>query len=288
MKPFVEQVSRQRDFTWRLERYLCETSVFEWHYHLEYEIVILRNGLGQLFAGSHNQTYRHNTMALFGPRLPHTTYIEKRLSTEQTAETVVLWFSHDWVTKIVSAMPELQTLMNLLDNARHGLLFTEALTEQVYWQLEKVKNVSNAQQSWQIIEILILLAEAQQTAKLNPIVIAEQIGDSKNQDRIAKAIHFIENNYQSNVTIDQLATHLHTSKSSVQRLFERHFNECFSEHLKLYRIGKACEMLINTRLAIALVSEQNGFGNLSNFNRQFRKTKNMTPRQFREQYRNNI
>ncbi len=285
MKPYIEHVAHQRDFSWRLERYYCETSTFEWHYHLEYEIVILRNSQGQLFAGSHNNTYYHNTLALFGPRLPHTTYVEKLLPGHTTAETIVLWFSHSWITKVMESMSELQPLQRLLENTRHGLLFSEGLSEQVYAQLEGLTELSKMQQSWRIIEVLIVLAEAPQATKLNPVAIVEQLGDKKNQDRVAKAIHFISNNYQHSVSIDQLANHLHMSKSSVQRLFEKHFNESFSEHLKQYRIGKACEMLINTQLAVSLISERNGFGNLSNFNRQFRHCKSITPRQFRDQYR---
>jgi AraC-like DNA-binding protein len=44
-------------------------------------------------------------------------------------------------------------------------------------------------------------------------------------------------------------------------------------------------MLINESLPIAIISERAGFKNLSNFNRQFRQCKNMTPRQFRDRYR---
>jgi len=285
MKPHIEQVSHQADFSWRLERYYCQSNTFEWHYHLEYEVVILRNSRGQLFAGSHNNTYMHNTMGLFGPRLPHTTYVEKLLAPDMTAEAIVLWFSHGWITKVMESMPELQPIARLLANSGHGLLFTEELTERVYSQLEDLSDLSRMQQSWRIVEVLIILAEAKQITKLNPVAAQEHFGDEKSQDRVARAVRFIEDNYQHSVSIDQLANQLHMSKSSVQRLFEKHFNESFSEHIKQYRIGKACEMLINTQLAIALISEQNGFGNLSNFNRQFRYCKNMTPRQFRDQYR---
>lgn len=58
----------------------------------------------------------------------------------------------------------------------------------------------------------------------------------------------------------------------------------FSEHLKQFRIGKACELLASSSLPIALVAEKTGFSNLSNFNRQFKAIKAMTPKMFRNQF----
>ncbi|POB71924.1 AraC family transcriptional regulator, partial [Vibrio vulnificus] len=65
----------------------------------------------------------------------------------------------------------------------------------------------------------------------------------------------------------------------------KHYGCSFSEHLKQYRIGKACEKLTRTDLPIQLIAEQTGFQNLSNFNRHFKSLKQMTPKQFRIQFR---
>ncbi|WP_139182696.1 helix-turn-helix domain-containing protein, partial [Vibrio cholerae] len=51
-----------------------------------------------------------------------------------------------------------------------------------------------------------------------------------------------------------------------------------------FRIGKACELLASSALPIALIAERTGFGNLSNFNRQFKTLKTMTPREFRQRF----
>nr|WP_087021213.1 helix-turn-helix domain-containing protein [Thaumasiovibrio subtropicus] len=63
-----------------------------------------------------------------------------------------------------------------------------------------------------------------------------------------------------------------------------YFCESFSEHLKGFRIGKASELLVNSQVPVSLVAEQVGFNNLSNFNRQFKTVKGMTPSHFRAQF----
>nr|WP_269808511.1 helix-turn-helix transcriptional regulator [Enterovibrio nigricans] len=82
--------------------------------------------------------------------------------------------------------------------------------------------------------------------------------------------------------MQHICRHLHMSESSVYRMFEKHFSNSCSEHLKRYRLGKASEMLIRSKTPVSVVSERVGFSNLSNFNRQFKAAKNMTPTAFRQ------
>ncbi|MEF1173788.1 AraC family transcriptional regulator, partial [Vibrio sinaloensis] len=99
---------------------------------------------------------------------------------------------------------------------------------------------------------------------------------------------YIEENYAKAIRISDLSKSLHMSESSAYRLFEKHYGVSFSDHIKQFRIGKACELLASTSLPIALVAENTGFQNLSNFNRQFKTVKEMTPTQFRNQFQQAI
>lgn len=283
MKPYIEQIAHEPDFTWRMVTFPKQQDRFEWHYHLEYELVLMRNATGQLFVGSYSGPYQHNTLALFGPRLPHASYLDQPYQSDNLG-TLVLWFSHSWVFRIIESMPQLKPLKKLLVDSQYGLAFSHDRAEQVFQLLTNNHSLTVMQQTWRVIEVLILLAESN-SIRLNTAGLAEISGDDEAQQKIARAIYFIDQHYREPVTIQQLAEHLHLSVSSVQRLFEKHFLESFSEHLKLYRIGKACELLINTQRPIALIAEQAGFSNLSNFNRQFKHVKSLTPREFRLRYK---
>ncbi|MDX1342832.1 MAG: AraC family transcriptional regulator [Reinekea sp.] len=284
MKPYIEQVSRERHFNWRLKAMNYPQSRFDWHYHLEYEIVLLRHSHGQLFAGNYSGDFHHNTLAMFGPHLPHTSYMESRGQFDQN-NAYVLWFSAGWINRILTVMPELSVLETLLADARHGLLFDTHTAEAVNALIENFDDLDISLQSHRFLEVLIVMANAQRQ-RLNKYGPLALVVDSKDQDRVAHIAQFIDEHYHEQITIEQMAAQLHTSKSSLQRLFSKHYRESFSEHLKQYRIGKACELLINTERPIALISESVGFLNLSNFNRQFRQCKAMTPREFRQRYVN--
>lgn len=285
MKPFEEKISRERQFDFRLQRYHCEASHFEWHYHQEYELVLYRHSSGQMFAGNFHGQYGHNSMALFGPHLPHTATLDDKAPGE-TAITFVLWFSQEWIQNILAAVPSLASIQTLLQEASKGVVFPVSVAEAVNARLERMAQLPDSQQALEVLQVLAELAESPELKSLNPTQLDRSEGttDSTQAQRISRLMQFIEQNYHEPLTVAQVSTALNLSPSTLRRLFEKHFKESFSEHLKQYRIGKACEHLVNDELPVAVIAERVGFQNLSNFNRQFRQVKGMTPRQFRRQF----
>lgn len=57
----------------------------------------------------------------------------------------------------------------------------------------------------------------------------------------------------------------------------------FKSYLMNIRVGYACRLLIDATLDISEIAYDSGFENLSNFNRQFKKIKGVTPSQFQKQ-----
>ncbi|RJG38276.1 AraC family transcriptional regulator [Motilimonas pumila] len=283
MKPFIEKVSREQNFKWHLlQSYQCNCQ-FEWHYHLEYEVVLLRNNLGQLFVADYIGEYGHNTLAMFGPRLPHTSAMHQDIE-QHHGVSIVLWFSHQWVSELIATMPALSSLQTLLRRASQGILFPVETAEAMFQILNGFNELPSIEQASRFVQALATLAQSQKQTLLTSAKPVDLELLSHEQDKVEKATAYIAQHYQQPLPIEALGQHLHSSTSSVQRLFEKHFNESFSTHLKQYRIGKACELLLNTELAIAIIAEKVGFGNLSNFNRQFKQCKHMTPRQFRTRF----
>lgn len=284
MKPFEEKVSRERRFDYRLQRYHCEVSHFEWHYHQEYELVLYRHTEGQLFAGNYHGRYSHNSLALFGPHLPHTATLDQCTGPEPV--TYVLWFGQEWIQQVLAAMPSLHRVGELLVRAGQGISFPTVLGEAVFQRIESLHSRPEAERTLEVLMILANLADSSSVQTLNPTLVPGVLtdGDRTQAVRIRRLMDYVERHYREPLTVAAVSQALNLSPSTLRRLFERHFRESFSEHLKQYRIGKACEYLVNSDTPVALIAEQVGFQNLSNFNRQFRQVKSMTPRQFRQQF----
>lgn len=64
--------------------------------------------------------------------------------------------------------------------------------------------------------------------------------------------------------------------------FKEHYRVTFIEYVNSIRIGHACKLLNDKKQHVAEVAYICGFKNLANFNRQFKKFKNMTPSEFKK------
>jgi len=72
------------------------------------------------------------------------------------------------------------------------------------------------------------------------------------------------------------------SGPSFSRFFRRATNKTFRAFLNEVRIGYASQLLLETDRTVAEACYDSGYGNLSNFNRQFLKLRKTSPRSFRK------
>ncbi|MFV0412903.1 MAG: helix-turn-helix domain-containing protein, partial [Oscillospiraceae bacterium] len=72
--------------------------------------------------------------------------------------------------------------------------------------------------------------------------------------------------------------------SSFSRYFKRIHRKTFTRYLNEVRVGYACKLLLEDASRITTVCCESGFSNVSNFNRQFRTIKGMTPSQYVNRY----
>ena len=84
--------------------------------------------------------------------------------------------------------------------------------------------------------------------------------------------------------LPDLASMAGMSPSAFSRFFKLHTGRNLSEYIIDIRLGYASRMLVDTAKSISEISSCCGFNNLSNFNRIFKKKKNCSPSEFRENY----
>jgi AraC-like DNA-binding protein len=100
--------------------------------------------------------------------------------------------------------------------------------------------------------------------------------------RAAKT-YMIENSGRRDLSIGMVAAHLGVTPRYLQRLFEA--EKTFSAWLLNQRLGRAHRMLCKSQFserAVSAIAYDAGFGDLSYFNRSFRRLYGVTPRDVRE------
>lgn len=111
-------------------------------------------------------------------------------------------------------------------------------------------------------------------------------GDSPvGETRIREVLTYIDTHFAEQMTIDRLARLIPLSTNYFMSTFRRFTGMSIVAYITQVRIKNACDLLRETDRQIMTIALDCGFHNLSNFNRQFKKSVGCSPLQYRKSFR---
>ena len=120
-----------------------------------------------------------------------------------------------------------------------------------------------------------------QSAKSTKLVQSSNMSDYY----IKEAINYIEQNFQNNITIEDIAAVCGINRSYFGKIFRNSIGRSPQEFLMNYRMVKATELLKLTSLSIAEIGSAVGYENQLHFSRAFKTIYGVSPREWRNQHR---
>ncbi|QTL34951.1 helix-turn-helix domain-containing protein [Pseudoalteromonas viridis] len=128
-----------------------------------------------------------------------------------------------------------------------------------------------------------LRAEQVTTSYIQALMDQELGMFSKFHPSLQKALSYISTHWQQDVSLGTLAANAYVSASHLSYLFKRSLNRSFKQILAELRIRHACRMLEeNPNLRITDLCMDVGFGDLSHFEKIFRRYTQVSPREYKK------
>ena len=100
---------------------------------------------------------------------------------------------------------------------------------------------------------------------------------------VKKAIVYMELHFKERITLEQLAAEAGYHPTYFSEIFKKTMGDTYIESLTKLRIGHARTMLANG-FSVSDACFMSGFGSLSGFASAFKKTCNMSPREYKKNY----
>lgn len=107
----------------------------------------------------------------------------------------------------------------------------------------------------------------------------------RKNEKLRGLIDHIHHHYQENLTIEEMADYMGYSKTHFMSVFKQQTGTSCMEFVIQVRLREACSLLTSSLKTVLEISNQVGFNNLSNFNRQFKRYYHLTPSRYRKQFR---
>lgn len=264
-----------------------ETGLFfpcPWHYHPEYEFVLINKSTGRRMVGDHIGSFSAGDLVLMGPGLPHVwvndqNYFKEDNCTE--ADAVVVHFLDDFLGENFLNLPETEALTKVLDLSHRGLVITGSARYRIARIMNKMVNETGLKRLSSLFKIFDILAN---TSEYEPLASPSYMENTKEaySDRFSRISEFVLRNFHREISLKEISEVANMATTTFCNFFKEHFRMTFVEYLNSIRIGHVCKLLSSQDKTIIEIAYECGFNNLANFNRQFKRLKGMTPKEYRK------
>ena len=128
-----------------------------------------------------------------------------------------------------------------------------------------------------LFHLIYLLVEHLSIEKKDKV----ELKSEKNKHRIISIINYIDDNYQEDLTIEQLSEVFHLSEGHLSKLFKENLGMTIKAYISQTRAKEVRNALLTSDLPLIDIAIMCGFPNVKSMNKVFKDLYQCTPSQFR-------
>ncbi len=258
-----------------------------WHFHPEYEIMLVQEGTGMRFVGDSMERFQAGDMVFYGPNIPHLYRSDREYyqrDSKLLSRATVIYFKESFLGNGFWDVPDLAPIKTLFSHAKRGMRFQGKTKEELSLHMRRlVQQEDGIERITSLLRMLNMMAHTKEYDMLSSSGFTKYI-DEKDCERINKVYQFIMDNYALNPSLDDASRIASMSTTAFCRYFKSRTNKTYTQFVNEVKVGNACKLLLDNKLSISQVCFEIGFNNFTHFNNQFKKIIGLTPRQYQEKH----
>jgi AraC-like DNA-binding protein len=257
-----------------------------WHYHPEIELVYFKKGKGTQFVGDSISPFLPGDIVLVGANLPH--YWQFDTSADNNpdgpeADVSVIHFNQLFLGDTFLKLPENKVLVNVLDKSKRGISLSKASGRKIGPLIEKIISAEGPRKIISLLEVLLAIGECKESNLMASLGFRNDFQEEE-KDRINAIYNYSISNFKKNISLKEISTVANISPNSFCKFFKSRSKKTYSEFVREIRIGHACKLLIDNKLAIKEICYESGFNNFSSFHKYFKMIKGKTPMGYQKSF----
>ncbi|WP_379151641.1 helix-turn-helix domain-containing protein [Paenibacillus sp. sgz5001063] len=251
-----------------------------YHWHQCCEVMFVHNGQGNVVVNQQMYDIRPGMLFFFQPYQLHRIYSE--VSPECPFVRTIFYIDPHTAENLLQGFAKRKALFSSLwqgNNTSCGFDLSSS-TEAVEWVYKNYNlcRKSTMEEDPEDITMMLLQLLSILGTGENSLIQPEERRKLRYSEQI---MNWIEEHYQEEVNLTQLAAETHLSQSYVSRVFHQETGGRLVDYLTARRIKQACRLLATTDMPVEQIGISVGFPNASYFNQLFKRVLGTTPLKYR-------
>ena len=255
-----------------------------WHFHPEYELVLNIKSNGTRIVGDSVELFDQFDMVLVAGNIPHSWNYYKHDRTLPEKHGIMVHFRQSSLGDGFLGQYEMTCVRDLLAQAERGIGFSTEDARKAEKHLVQMTGNKGIEKMIDFFNVLRILCQSDKKVLLCSENY-KQVYDERGNKKMADVYSYIRENYFRPISLAKISKIAHMSPIGFSRYFKQNCGAGFVEYVNCVRTNKACYLLRETEYQIRDIALECGFESISNFNKVFRRTESISPRDYRAQYR---
>ncbi len=254
------------------------------HFHHLCELVWIEKSFGKRIVGDNVDNFEDDDLVLMGPNLPHIWQNDETFfitANDQQVKSTVIYFPPDFLLNLTDELTLLSPIQQLVERSYRGLVFWGNTKKDIIDKLRCLSKENDLKKIITFLELVHLLSNSKEYTYLASVSY-KNLYDEKDTNRINKAYQYMMQNFQREISLQDVASLCNMTPNAFCRYFKSRTQKSVIEFLNELRIGHASKLLQSDIYSISDVCYECGYNSIANFNKFFKSIHKITPSEYRK------
>lgn len=253
-----------------------------WHFHPEYELTLVISGGSSRWIGDKISPIKKGDLTFMGPNLPHD-YRNDSVAgcPAKKLDAITVQFHPGFLGGVWLDHAEMAPIQRICQRSIHGLQITGKTRDEVAALMMKMPAANGVRRLILLLEILERLAVSREIIRISSPGFTPEIQTSDN-DRMDTISRYIESNLERPLYLTDVARHASMTSVTFSRYFRSRTGKTFPDYVNELRVARVCRLLAETEDTVSEIAWNCGFDSMANFQKQFRRIHDCTPKVYRQ------
>jgi len=284
MEPLCFRVPRNVQETIRVEHWSLPYFYDHYHFHLECQLTYVLKGSGKLYSAGFSSDFNQDELYLIGKNVPHVFKSDKPDTEsdeiDREAQAISIFFDGDQFSNFFREFPEAHSIVSLIDDTSRGIKVVSDSENELKDLTTSLLRTEGFERILLLVKMLSFLTKYNEVRLLSAMKYS--VNDPLDSNKLNKVFDYINKNYKSPISLEEVASQINMTPSAFCRFFKRRTKNTFSNYLIETRIATACKLLLQNDLTVSESCYESGYNSTSNFHRHFRRVTGHSPIEYKK------